>query len=726
VRIDQAVLPGLPPGFEQVSWNINAPKPAEGTVVLARWLNADGDDTGHVAATLGEGGLYFSHVIVAEGAADQAAAGRMLGAVARSLTTQRGRRRDIAIVYGTASEATGQGDGRLVGETVEQMEDILEAAGLEHTIVTDEAVARGALRDRKLAIFPLNFRLVPGEAEAVRRFVAAGGKVFGCFSVAEELRPLMGVGAARFRAGGSERPFEMVRFNSSAPDAMPRQFAQGAANTFEAEPAEDGTVLGNWHNSTGDDSGVPAVIMSPTGLYFAYLLRPGDITDTSHFLLAAIAEMIGPEVYEPALAKARGGLWKFRRFSGRDALLAACAGDARATEAARQAAALEERAAGEQADGRPGEAYVTLAEARRVAETAFIRSLPCRPGPELRAAWMHDVRVPGQQWDRFFARMRELNINAFLPNVCAAGYAHYDSELLPLSPFIRENGPQMENMLAAAKRHGIEIHLWRVNYNLWWPGRETVDRLAAENRLCLDPEGNKVGRGPGTGSLCPSHPENKRLEIEAMVEMTRKFHPDGIHFDYIRYPGGDACFCSGCRTRFEDRIGQAVENWPVDVLGDGRWRQQYLDFRRDQITDVVAEVSRRSREIDPDVLISAAVFSEWERWARDSIGQDWPLWVERGYLDFVCPMNYTQDVEDLGRVVSDQRRWVGPGFQLISGIGAFRSQAPWHTADLVDTARTNGASGLCFFDYRGRTVTTLLPALLEGPFRDPAQTPWGR
>ena len=26
---------------------------------------------------------------------------------------------------------------------------------------------------------------------------------------------------------------------------------------------------------------------------------------------------------------------------------------------------------------------------------------------------------------------------------------------------------------------------------------------------------------------------------------------DGIHFDYIRYPGPDHCFCAPCRERFE-------------------------------------------------------------------------------------------------------------------------------------------------------------------------------
>ena len=34
--------------------------------------------------------------------------------------------------------------------------------------------------------------------------------------------------------------------------------------------------------------------------------------------------------------------------------------------------------------------------------------------------------------------------------------------------------------------------------------------------------------------------------------------------------------------------------------------------------------------------LSAAVFRNWST-DRDSVGQDWKLWCERGYLDFLCP-----------------------------------------------------------------------------------------
>ncbi len=723
VRCRRDALPRLPEGFAQVSWNISAPRPARDAMVLADWLDANGEETGRAAATLSDGGLYFSHVLLAEGEENQRNAGLMLKRAVEYLKPRVGQRRDIAIVYGTLSEATERGDGRLVGRMVGEMQRILDAAGVPYAVVTDEAVARGALRGRRVAILPLNFEVSDEEAKALQDFVAAGGRLIGCFSVASRLHALMGVATGQFKAGGAASPFEVVKFNATAPDSFPDSFGQRSSNIIAVTAAPDGEVIATWHDSNGADTGYPAVILSPTGMYFSYILHAGDVAKTSAFLMAAVAELAGQDVYRFPVEHLTETLWDFRRYTDRESMRKACAGNARALEALDTAVSLESNARRQAASGQLYEAYQALQNARGAADLAFIRSLPSRGGREFRGAWIHNVSVPDQDWDAFFAGMKQRHLNALLPNVCAAGYAHYQSDLLPLSSFVRENGPQMENMLAAAKKHGIEVHLWRVNYNLWWPGNEVVDELAAQERVCRDPEGNIVGGG--NASLCPSHPENQRLEIEAMLEMTRKFHPDGIHFDYIRYPGGQACYCNGCRKRFESRIGQKVQNWPADVLSNGPLAQQYLDFRRDQITHVVAEVSRRSREIDPNVKVSAAVFSYWDS-ARDSIGQDWRTWVEEGYLDFVCPMNYTQSPEELSSTVTQQRGWVGADFPLQSGIGAFRSSSAWHTADLVDSARRSGADGLVFFDYRGRVVTDFVPALLEGPLREQARTPWAK
>jgi uncharacterized lipoprotein YddW (UPF0748 family) len=166
-----------------------------------------------------------------------------------------------------------------------------------------------------------------------------------------------------------------------------------------------------------------------------------------------------------------------------------------------------------------------------------------------------------------------------------------------------------------------------------------------------------------------------------------------------------------------------VAKWPDDVLNGGSLQQKYLDFRRDQITLVVREASRKSREIAPAVKISAAVFPDWDS-ARDSVGQDWPLWIQQGYLDFVCPMDYLTDADVLAGIITKQVKWVDGRVPLETGLGAWQMSGAWQVADMVETARANGADGLVFFDYRGLVASDFLPPLTEGPFRDEARTPW--
>ena len=723
VRFRPGVLPGLPDGFPPASWNIESAVPLPDTRVLADWLEADGKGSNYIAATLSDGGLFYSHILLPDGADAERNAGLMLRAAVEYLSARAGQRRMIAIVRGTVSEKVEGSDGGLVPRMVEDMSQVLDAVGLTYVVLSDEAVEGGALKGRKVAILPLNFKVSDGEVRQIQQFVAAGGKVIGCFSTDGRLLPLMGVTGTQFRSGGATTPYNVVHFNDAAPATFPGSFHQRSSNTMQPTLAPDGKVIATWRDTDGTDTGCPAVVLSPTGMYFSYILFAGDLPGASRFMLAAIAQLAGGQFYTQAADHAAASLWDFRRYRDQQGLLAACSAVPAAAEAAAKAVALEQGARQKLGAGDAAGALDAFAEARSAAEQAFIRTMPSRGGRELRAAWRSSPYVRGDDWDAFFTGMRQSHLNAFLPNVSSGGSADYQSDVLPLSSAARERGDQMEKMLSAAHRHGIEVYLWRTDFILGNPGKEAMDRLAAEGRVCLDPQGKIVG-GPDSGTLCPSNLQNQQLEIAAMVEMASKFHPDGIHFDYIRYPGSEACFCSGCRERFEQTIGHKVANWPQDVTSDGPLVPAWNDFRRAQINLVVRETSAQVRKVAPGVMLSAAVFSDWDTWARNGVAQDWPMWVKEGYLDFVCPMDYTQDVGELARSVAKQRTWVGEKFPLEIGLGAWVSPSAWHLADLLDTARTNGADGIVFFEYQDRVVTDLIPPLLEGPLREDAKTPW--
>jgi len=140
-----------------------------------------------------------------------------------------------------------------------------------------------------------------------------------------------------------------------------------------------------------------------------------------------------------------------------------------------------------------------------------------------------------------------------------------------------------------------------------------------------------------------------------------------------------------------------MKNWPGDVT-KGPMKQKYLEFRRDNITRLVAAVSEQARRIRPGIKISAAVFPHWLS-ARDDVGQDWKLWVEKGYLDFVCPMQYTDNALQFASETRQSAAWVGGRIPLVPGIGATLGNTPDGTLEQVLLARKQGASGFVLFNY---------------------------
>ena len=285
------------------------------------------------------------------------------------------------------------------------------------------------------------------------------------------------------------------------------------------------------------------------------------------------------------------------------------------------------------------------------------------------------------------------------------GAAFYDSRVLPVVS--AERGDQIAKCLAACKKYDIQMHVWKVNWNLGSAApAEFVNKLRAEGRLQMS------ARGKEELWLCPSHPANQKLEIDSMVEVARRYDVAGLHFDYIRYPDADHCFCAGCRDRFQNATNVTLTNWPADVLSPGPLRQQWLDWRRGNITTVVQAVSEQARAIRPKIKISAAVFSHWNT-DRDSVGQDWKLWCDKGWLDFVCPMDYTPSNRNFENMVAQQVQWAGQT-RCYPGIGVSASSSQFGIDRLIEQisiTRRLQTHGFTIFNYGITESLDLLPQL---------------
>ncbi len=591
--------------------------------------------------------------------------------------------------------------------------DLLESVGV--TVAEIEATALGAeaLAGVRVAILPYDPELAPGAEESLAAYVGAGGKLVVFYCAPATVLSLVGVEATEYlrNEAGTSEDFESIRFEPDAIAGMPESIRQDSWNVYAPRALrEDAKTLGWWESNDGQ-LGEPAFILSDTGAFVGHVLTSRDRARKAAFLRALVGHF-APEIWPESYATERLAAVAVGPYADEATLSASV----RASEVPQALRALERGLATlNEADAAARtehwvRASQTLAEARERLMEAYALSLPSRPN-EFRAVWCHSAfGVADWGWERSIETLADSGFTAIFPNMLWAGLAYYPSEYLPVYGEIGERGDQIAQCLEAAHARGIEVHVWKVNHMLGDAPEGFVERLRAEGRLQLDAEGNEV-TSPGRW-LCPSQQANFELERDSMLEVVRNYDVDGIHFDYIRYPSIEGCYCDRCRRAFEERLGHPVENWPADVLDrESQTHVEWLEFRRANINRLVEAVAEGARAIRPDVKVSAAVFGHWPS-ARDSIGQDWVQWIENGWLDFVCPMDYIPDHRDFEALVEVQEGWVAGRVPMYPGIGA-HSLKPDGVAAQVEIAREH-APGFIVFNYNQELAEECLPLLRLG------------
>ncbi|MDD4097938.1 MAG: family 10 glycosylhydrolase, partial [Lentisphaeria bacterium] len=349
-------------------------------------------------------------------------------------------------------------------------------------------------------------------------------------------------------------------------------------------------------------------------------------------------------------------------------------------------------------------------QAAAAAGDAYLATCASRSG-ELRGAWLHSPDgIADWGWDKTIRALAENGFNAMFPNFCWGYVADYPSEVLPVHPDVARRGDVLQECLDACRKYGVELHVWKVNWNM---GMRTPKELREQM--------HQAGRtqvtlsGAPTQYLAPHRQDNFELERDAMLELVRKYPIDGIHFDYIRYPDNKCDYSPDARAAFEANRGQAVAEWPKACAWGGPLWKEYNRWRQANISRLVAAVYSGAKAIRADIRVSAAVFSGWES-APESVAQSAAEWIDNGWLDFVCPMNYTTDYASLQRLLEYQVQRVGGRIPIYSGLGTYLHDGPVMTGSQVELSRTLGADGVVCFDLRRTLVENILPPLGKNVF----------
>ena len=143
------------------------------------------------------------------------------------------------------------------------------------------------------------------------------------------------------------------------------------------------------------------------------------------------------------------------------------------------------------------------------------------------------------------------------------------------------------------------------------------------------------------------------------IDLATRYDLDGIHHDFIRLPTSAFDYSRSALERFRE--------WVKPLIGAQRYAalvaashqdpyafadslpDQWDQFRRHGISDLVGRIYRDVKAQRPYLLVSAAVLPEWRSAARWHF-QAWASWLAEDIIDVAVPMAYTSDTEEFTRV----------------------------------------------------------------------------
>ena len=526
---------------------------------------------------------------------------------AEDFTVRLGRlaaaRHEVALIIPGAESPTERAAALRTANDVGQM---IAQLGLGSDAVEDSALVHGALGDRSVAVLAHNPRLPVAAVDRLAEFVERGGKLFVCYDLPEKLGQALGFGQARYVRENRPGQFAQIRFDAEGIPGLPPAIRQASWNITVAEPmGYHARVIGHWYDEHGNATGDAAVLLSDRGAFFSHVLLRDDLAGKKR-MLAAILGHLAPPLWQQMAQSEMDNAGQVGHLNSVESLseflLSADRADVRKQlDSAVNKLQLAKTEFTQQA-------YIPVVDLSSAAHDELIQAyLLAQPSPttEGRAFWNHSgTGAYDGDWDRTAQELTAAGFNMVLPNMLWGGRAHYPSDVLPHSDTYTRLGDQIAQCVAAAQKYGLEVHVWKVNFNLSGAPQDFVQKIHQEHR-------NQVSvDGKAHDWLCPSHPANFQLELDSLLEVARKYPVDGLHFDYIRYPDRDKCYCDGCRQRFEEHTGQQVAHWPDDCYA-GSLRGPYAQWRCDQITRLVKAVHDEARKVRPGLMISAAVFGAY-------------------------------------------------------------------------------------------------------------------
>jgi len=315
---------------------------------------------------------------------------------------------------------------------------------------------------------------------------------------------------------------------------------------------------------------------------------------------------------------------------------------------------------------------------KKAAEDKAMREFAARQTrrpDEIHAVWDHSGcgLYPGD-WPRTMRLLKANGVTDLFVNVAGAGFAHYPSDVLPRSKTYEQEGDQMKACLAAANGTGVRVHAWLLCFTATRSSPERLEDFRRRGwRL-------KSRDGQLTEYLDPSNAAVQAHLLKAIDELQAKYPAlSGVHLDFVR------------------------------------WYERSVKPRgaAETVSKFVAEARLRVRR---PRWFTTAVLGKYPT-CVDSVGQDWVGWLGSNLVDYVVPMDYTENSEKFEEFLKQHAALKTHAKKTIVGIGVTANESRLSALQVINQmrlVRKYGLAGVALFDLDTTLEKQVFPYLRLG------------
>lgn len=284
------------------------------------------------------------------------------------------------------------------------------------------------------------------------------------------------------------------------------------------------------------------------------------------------------------------------------------------------------------------------------------------------------------------------NFNVVYVDVWRYGYPYYRSPLfydltgLWTDPNLSAGRDILAEMIAEGHRAGLEVDAWfEAGFAACTGNNNDLYQLHPE-WFARKQNGEQVfisNGGIQYNWLSHCNEDAQHFLISLAMEVAKKYDIDGIEFDRVRYPELDCGYDSATVSLYKSEHA-GLE--PPANSADANW----MRWRADKLTAFVNVLYDSIKSVNASVTVSNAPLP----WGYEQFCQDWPPWVNNGYLDIASTQMYYTTNSLFTWRLDREMAFVTDKSKLIPGISTVADGNITPASELIAMIKTIRDRGL--------------------------------